>query len=61
MPVASRSFQTINPATGEVLAEIPEASKADLNTAVDAARDGFRPDGPWRSMPTQNESVRPLP
>jgi acyl-CoA reductase-like NAD-dependent aldehyde dehydrogenase len=51
MPVASRSFQTINPATGEVLAEIPEASEADLNTAVDAARDAFGPDGPWRSMP----------
>jgi len=51
MPVASRSFQTINPATGEVLAEIPEASKADLNTAVDAARDAFGRDGPWRSMP----------
>jgi acyl-CoA reductase-like NAD-dependent aldehyde dehydrogenase len=51
MPVASRSFQTINPATGEVLAEIPEASEADLNAAVDAAREAFRPDGPWRSMP----------
>ena len=51
MPVASRSFQTINPANGEVLAEIPEASEADLNAAVDAAREAFRPDGPWRSMP----------
>ena len=51
MPVASRSFQTINPANGEVLAEIPEASEADLNAAVDAAREAFRPDGAWRSMP----------
>ena len=51
MPAATKSFETINPATGEVLAEVPEASEADLNAAVDAAREAFRPDGSWRSMP----------
>ena len=58
MPVASRSFETVNPANGEVLAEIPEASEADLNAAVDAAREAFRPDGAWRSMaPAQRAQI----
>ena len=58
MPVASRSFETVNPANGEVLAEIPAASEADLNAAVDAAREAFRPDGAWRSMaPAQRAQI----
>jgi len=51
MSAATKSFETINPATGEVLAEVPEASSAEIDAAVEAAREAFRPDGPWRSMP----------
>jgi hypothetical protein len=32
------SFKTINPATEEVLAEVSEASEADVDLAVKAAR-----------------------
>ncbi|MGH2266420.1 aldehyde dehydrogenase family protein, partial [Enterococcus faecalis] len=40
-----RTFKTINPATGKVLAEVAEAAEADIDMAVAAARRAF--DGPW--------------
>jgi acyl-CoA reductase-like NAD-dependent aldehyde dehydrogenase len=43
-------LQTIDPATGEVIAEVPDASAADVDAAVARARDAFRPDGGWRSL-----------
>lgn len=42
------SFVTRNPATGEVLAEVAEASGADVEDAVAAARRAF--EGPWRTL-----------
>jgi aldehyde dehydrogenase (NAD+) len=48
----SKTFDTINPATGELLTQVVEASAADVDRAVDAARRAF--DGksvPWRKMP----------
>jgi len=39
------SFKTISPSSEEVLAEITEASEADIDRAVRAARQAF--DGPW--------------
>ena len=39
------SFKTINPSSEEVLAEVTEASEADVERAVRAARKAF--DGPW--------------
>ena len=58
MPVATPSFETINPATGESLAEVPNASEADVVAAVQAAREAFRSDGPWRSLsPAQRAQV----
>ncbi|MBV9464242.1 MAG: aldehyde dehydrogenase family protein, partial [Verrucomicrobiae bacterium] len=50
--VASKSgktFPTYNPATGEVLVEIAEGDKADVDAAVAAARRAFE-SGPWHSM-----------
>ncbi|MBA3781482.1 aldehyde dehydrogenase family protein [Nocardioides sp. InS609-2] len=38
---AGKSFKTINPATEEVLAEIAEASEADVDLAVKAARRAY--------------------
>ena len=35
---SGRSFKTVNPATEEVLAEVAEASEADVDLAVRAAR-----------------------
>jgi len=47
----SRRFNTINPATGEVLTQIPEAMREDVEKAVWAARHAFEDrSGPWRKM-----------
>ena len=40
------TFTSINPATGEAWAQIPEASEADVNRAVEAAHRAFT-EGPW--------------
>jgi aldehyde dehydrogenase (NAD+) len=48
---SSRNFDTLNPATGEVLTQIAEASAADVDRAVAAARKTFDDRGaPWRKM-----------
>src|SRR6266852_5874079 len=47
----SKKFDTINPATGEVLTQIVEASAEDVDRAVAAARRAFEDrGGPWRKM-----------
>jgi aldehyde dehydrogenase (NAD+) len=47
----SKRFDTINPATGEVLTQIAEASAADVDHAVDAARRAFEDrNGAWRKL-----------
>ncbi|MBW9204820.1 aldehyde dehydrogenase family protein [Mumia sp. zg.B53] len=43
-----RTFKTVNPATEEVLAEVTEATEADVDLAVDAARRAF---AGWSRMP----------
>ncbi len=45
---AGQSFEVRNPATGEVLARVPEAGTADIDAAVQAAREAF--DGPWSRL-----------
>lgn len=39
---SNETFDNINPATGEVISRIQVASKADVDRAVESARDGFR-------------------
>jgi len=46
---SGKRFTTINPATGETLAEVAEAGKEDLDRAVGAARGAFE-SGPWADM-----------
>src|SRR5579875_1596245 len=48
--VSGKTFETINPATGEVLARVAEADAADVDLAVKAARKAFHPKSPWRRM-----------
>jgi acyl-CoA reductase-like NAD-dependent aldehyde dehydrogenase len=43
-------FETIDPATGEVIAEVPDGSAADVDAAVARAREAFRPGSAWRSL-----------
>jgi aldehyde dehydrogenase (NAD+) len=47
--VSGKTFETINPATGEVIARVAEGDKADVDKAVKAARRAFE-EGPWRKM-----------
>jgi len=47
--VSGRRFATVNPATGETLAEVAEAGAEDLDRAVASARAAFE-SGPWSSM-----------
>lgn len=47
------TFQTINPATGAVLAEVQSASQADVDRAVDSARQGQRE---WAALPAMQRS-----
>ena len=48
---SGKRFDTINPATGEVLTQIAEGSSADVDRAVEAARRAFEDrNGPWRKM-----------
>jgi aldehyde dehydrogenase (NAD+) len=48
---ASKHFDTINPATGEVLTQVPEASAGDVDRAVAAARHAFEDrGGSWRKL-----------
>jgi len=44
-----KTFDSIDPATGEVLARIAEGDKADIDLAVKAARRAFE-SGPWAKM-----------
>lgn len=47
--VSGKTFETINPATGEVICQVAEGDKADIDLAVKAARRAFE-DGPWATM-----------
>ncbi|XP_068127447.1 aldehyde dehydrogenase X, mitochondrial-like [Hyperolius riggenbachi] len=46
--VSGKTFPTVDPSTGEVIAHVAEADKADVNLAVEAARKAFRLGSPWR-------------
>jgi len=43
------TFTSTNPATGQAWAEVPEASEADVNRAVEAAHRAFK-EGPWATL-----------
>jgi acyl-CoA reductase-like NAD-dependent aldehyde dehydrogenase len=44
------TFETLNPATGEPLATVPEATEKDVDAAVDAARSAFDSEE-WSALP----------
>ncbi|MBF9027951.1 aldehyde dehydrogenase family protein [Rhodobacterales bacterium FZCC0188] len=55
--ISGSTFQTLNPATGEVLAEISACKVEDLDFAVQKARDAFE-DGRWsRLHPSERKAV----
>src|SRR6266852_3907405 len=47
--VSGKTFPTLNPATGETICQVAEGDKADVDLAVQAARQAFD-EGPWPKM-----------
>src|ERR1700682_1298622 len=47
--VSGKTFPTYDPSTGEVLAQVAEGDRADIDLAVKSARKAFD-EGPWRKM-----------
>ncbi|MCK9899884.1 aldehyde dehydrogenase family protein [Frankia sp. Cpl3] len=55
--VSGRTFPSINPSTGRVIAELAEGGAEDADLAVAAARAAFEA-GPWRAMkPAQRQDL----
>jgi len=52
---SGKTFETVNPATGELLAHVYEANAADIDMAVKAARKAFD-EGPWSKMNASERS-----
>lgn len=49
-PVQGKTFKTFNPATEEVIAEVAEGFKEDVDKAVAAAKKAFELGSVWRTM-----------
>ena len=54
--VSGKTFETLNPATGEVICKIAEGDAADVDLAVKSARKAFE-DGPWAKMSAAEREI----
>ncbi|XP_054638344.1 aldehyde dehydrogenase, mitochondrial-like [Dunckerocampus dactyliophorus] len=54
---SGKTFPTVNPATGEVICHVAEASEVDVDKAVKAAQDAFRLGSPWRRMDASHRGL----
>ncbi len=54
--ISGKTFDDVNPATGELIARVAEADYADVDLAVKAARKAFD-EGPWPRMPVAERSA----
>lgn len=52
---SGKTFDVLNPATGEVIARVPEGAHEDVDAAVRAARRSFDA-GTWRNLPSDERS-----
>lgn len=48
--LSGKTFPVMNPSTGEVIANIQEADKEDIDLAAKAARNAFQFGSSWRTM-----------
>ncbi|XP_069138657.1 aldehyde dehydrogenase 1A1-like [Argopecten irradians] len=55
--VSGKTFPTINPSTGEKIIDIQEGDKADIDKAVEAAKEAFKDSSPWRQMNASTRGV----
>jgi aldehyde dehydrogenase (NAD+) len=53
---SGKTFETLNPATGEIICRVAEGDKADIDLAVKAARKAFE-SGPWSKMTPSERGV----
>ncbi len=49
-PASGATFQSVNPADESVICEVPEAGPAEVDQAIDSAREAFD-DGRWSDLP----------
>lgn len=54
---SGKTFNTINPTTGDVIAEVQEGGPEDVDAAVQAARRAFRLNSTWRTMDASQRGV----
>jgi aldehyde dehydrogenase (NAD+) len=55
--ISGRTFETRNPATGELLAQVAEGGAEDIDLAVKVARETFD-EGPWRhTLPVERQTI----
>ncbi len=54
-PSGSGRIEVISPLTGKPIASVPEGTTADMDAAVQAARDAFD-NGPWPSTPAEERA-----
>lgn len=47
---SGKTFNSVNPTNEQVIAEVQESSKADVDKAVAAAKLAFKLGSPWRRM-----------
>jgi len=47
---SGKTYDTLNPSTGEPIAQIQEGNDVDINNAVAAAQEAFKLGSPWRTM-----------
>ena len=52
---SGKQIDVKNPATGQVMAQVPSASKDDVKRAIDAAKDSFN-SGTWSKLPPGDRS-----
>lgn len=54
---SEKTFPTVNPTTGEIIAEVQEGDSADIDIAVQAANKAFKRNSPWRTMDASQRGV----
>jgi aldehyde dehydrogenase (NAD+) len=55
--VSGKTFPTINPSTGQVICQVSEGDKADVNNAVNAAKEAFKLNSTWRTMDASDRGL----
>ncbi|XP_012272980.1 aldehyde dehydrogenase, mitochondrial [Orussus abietinus] len=54
---SGKTFPSVNPTTGEIIAEVQEGDAADIHQAVQAARKAFNINSEWRTMDASHRGV----